>query len=195
MSRPENTFTLAIATAGTGSIVAVRGPNGAVIRHNPEGRGQDGYLIPLVQDALAEAGLVFGDLTRIGVVTGPGSFTGLRVGLAAAKGLALALGIPAVGISAFDLYRAAAGGDPVVALDTLRGDAFSAGGGLPPAVRTLDELASMPLLGNIPGARDFPPKALVQALLDLTDRADPVACPPVPYYLRAPEIRQPKTAA
>ena len=199
MSTLENTFTLAIATAGQGSTVVVRGPNGMVIRHNPEARGQDGYLIPLVQAGLAEAGVVFADLTRIGVVTGPGSFTGLRVGLAAARGLALALDIPIVGVSAFDLYRAVAGGDPIVALDTLRGDVFSAGDGLAPAVRTLEDLQSRLLVGNIASAQDFAPEVLGEALLTLTEQADPIACPPEPLYLRAPEIKtsikQPKSAA
>jgi tRNA threonylcarbamoyl adenosine modification protein YeaZ len=51
---------------------------------------------------LAEAGAGWRDLGGIGVVTGPGNFTGVRLAVAAARGLALALGVPAVGVSTFE---------------------------------------------------------------------------------------------
>lgn len=65
-------------------------------------RGHAERLFPMIEDVLAEAGIGFGDLTRVAVCTGPGSFTGLRVGVAAARGLALGCGIPAVGITRFE---------------------------------------------------------------------------------------------
>jgi len=64
------------------------------------GRGHAEALIPLVERVVAGAGLFFQDLERIAVTVGPGSFTGLRVGIAAAKGLAIACQIPVVGVSA-----------------------------------------------------------------------------------------------
>lgn len=62
-------------------------------------RGQAERLLPMCQEVCAEAGLSFDDLEAIAVTRGPGTFTGVRIGLAAAKGLALALGIPLIGVS------------------------------------------------------------------------------------------------
>ena len=65
-------------------------------------RGHAERLFPMIEEVLAEAGADFNDLTRVAVCTGPGSFTGLRVGVAAARGLALGCGIPAIGITRFE---------------------------------------------------------------------------------------------
>lgn len=65
-------------------------------------RGHDARLAGMARDALAGAGLKPVDLDRIVVATGPGSFTGVRVGVAFARGLAAALAIPAVGVSGLD---------------------------------------------------------------------------------------------
>lgn len=71
-------------------------------------RGHAEALFPLIEAALAEAGAGHGDISRIGVCTGPGSFTGIRVGVAAARGLALGLGVPSVGISRLEALAAEA---------------------------------------------------------------------------------------
>jgi tRNA threonylcarbamoyladenosine biosynthesis protein TsaB len=63
------------------------------------GKGHAERLIPMIDEVLSEAGLALKDMTRIGVTVGPGSFTGIRVGVAAARGFALSLGIPAVGVT------------------------------------------------------------------------------------------------
>src|SRR6185436_15921061 len=59
--------------------------------------GHAEWLIPMTRDAMRAAGLAFSDLQRIAVTAGPGSFTGVRAGVAAARGLALATGLPIVG--------------------------------------------------------------------------------------------------
>lgn len=64
-------------------------------------RGQAERLMPMLDGLLAQTGLCWGDLTRIGVGIGPGNFTGLRIGVSAARGLALALGKPAIGVTTF----------------------------------------------------------------------------------------------
>jgi tRNA threonylcarbamoyl adenosine modification protein YeaZ len=69
-------------------------------------------LLPLIARVMDSAGLEFAALDRIAVTTGPGSFTGLRVGIAAARGLALAAGKPAVGLSTLAAYAA-----PLIAAD------------------------------------------------------------------------------
>jgi tRNA threonylcarbamoyl adenosine modification protein YeaZ len=61
-------------------------------------RGQAERLMPLIAEVMAEAGAALGDLDALAVGTGPGNFTGLRIAVAAARGLALALGRPAIGV-------------------------------------------------------------------------------------------------
>jgi tRNA threonylcarbamoyl adenosine modification protein YeaZ len=73
-----------------------------------EGRGRPQQLLAEVDRLLADAGVAPGDLTGIVVGTGPGSFTGTRIGLAVARGLALSLEIPAAGVSTLDALTAAA---------------------------------------------------------------------------------------
>jgi tRNA threonylcarbamoyladenosine biosynthesis protein TsaB len=72
----------------------------------PMVRGHAEALMPLVARVMKASGLAFGDLDRIVVTTGPGSFTGLRVGIAAARGLGLATKIPVVGVSTLSAYAA-----------------------------------------------------------------------------------------
>jgi len=69
-------------------------------------RGQAERLIPLLEEVLAEGGAAWTDLARIGVGVGPGNFTGIRIGVSAARGLALALEIPAIGVTTFQAVRA-----------------------------------------------------------------------------------------
>jgi len=68
-------------------------------------RGQAEALMPLLERLLAQAGCVWGDLAALGVGVGPGNFTGTRISVAAARGLSLAIGVPAIGVSAFELVR------------------------------------------------------------------------------------------
>jgi tRNA threonylcarbamoyladenosine biosynthesis protein TsaB len=72
----------------------------------PMVRGHAEAVIPLLARLMGEAHLAFRDLDRVVVTTGPGSFTGLRVGISAARGIALAAGIPAVGLSTLQAYAA-----------------------------------------------------------------------------------------
>ena len=69
-------------------------------------RGHAEALLPLIARVMKTAGMAFSDLDRVVVTTGPGSFTGLRVGLSAARGFALAGKIPAVGVSTLSAYAA-----------------------------------------------------------------------------------------
>ena len=88
-------------------------------------RGHAEHLMDEMGALLADAGLAYGDLTRLAVTLGPGSFTGLRVGLATARGLALALDIPLIGAStlfalALTAKRAGHEGALAVAIDARR---------------------------------------------------------------------------
>src|SRR6201989_2956746 len=70
----------------------------------PMKRGHVEALIPFIARVMKESGLPFAALDRIAVTTGPGSFTGLRVGLSAARGIALAAGKPGVGLTTLTAY-------------------------------------------------------------------------------------------
>jgi tRNA threonylcarbamoyladenosine biosynthesis protein TsaB len=76
----------------------VDGSRTVAAMREPMMRGHQERLAPMVRDLMAQAKAPFGVLDRIGVTVGPGSFTGLRVGLAFAKGLGLALGRPCIGV-------------------------------------------------------------------------------------------------
>src|SRR6266702_8702709 len=69
-------------------------------------RGHAEALMPLIARVMKESGVPFSALDRIAATTGPGSFTGLRVGLSAARGIALAAGKPAVGLTTLTAYAA-----------------------------------------------------------------------------------------
>lgn len=69
-------------------------------------RGQAERLLPMCLEASAQAGLSFGDMDAVAVTRGPGTFTGVRIGLAAARGMALALGRPLVGITTLEITAA-----------------------------------------------------------------------------------------
>lgn len=80
---------------------ALLGPDGEILAHRHEdmAKGQAERLMPLLGALLADAGADWHDLARIGVGIGPGNFTGIRIAVAAARGLALALERPAIGIA------------------------------------------------------------------------------------------------
>jgi tRNA threonylcarbamoyladenosine biosynthesis protein TsaB len=79
----------------------------AAHRRRPMQRGHAEALMPLLMEVLAEAGIGFGDLGQIAVGVGPGSFTGIRIALAAARGIGLAAGLPVVGVDSFSAVAAA----------------------------------------------------------------------------------------
>src|SRR5262249_53352148 len=99
---------LAIDTAlGACSAAILDTEHGIVAGESlPMLRGHAEALMPLLGRVAAEANVAFRDLDRVVVTTGPGSFTGLRVGIAAARGIALSMGKPAVGLSTLSAYAA-----------------------------------------------------------------------------------------
>jgi len=140
---------LGLDTAGEqGSVGLIRGeqPLSEIVFFGALRHGE--LLLPAVDAALKLAEVERHDLELIAVSRGPGSFTGLRIGIAAAKGLARALEIPLVGVSAFEQYARLAGpweGQVWVLLTDRRGWVYFAAyhGGeqvAPPQTLPLDEL-------------------------------------------------------
>ncbi len=122
---------VAIETATETVGVAVRSDNGTRAVFTLEGRRRHvEILVPAMEHLVAQVGLAVTDLHLVAVDLGPGLFTGLRVGVAAAKGLARSLGIGVVGLSSLEiLARAAAGsghgGCVLAAVDARRGEVFA----------------------------------------------------------------------
>jgi tRNA threonylcarbamoyladenosine biosynthesis protein TsaB len=181
-------------------------------------RGHQERLAPLVEALAGEARVAFTDLDRVGVTVGPGSFTGLRVGLAFAKGLALALDIPCVGIGSLEALALSAGGHGGVtaaAIDARREQiylqVFDGGGPLcearalnmPDALSLIARCASgravrlvgsaapvlAPLVAGSAAVALIAPDPVVITRYAAEARA-PFARPG-PLYLRAPDARLP----
>ena len=134
------------------------------------------------EDFLTECSAKWSDLDAIGVVVGPGSFTGIRMGIAYAKGLGLGLNIPVVGISAFDLYMAAAP-DAFVAIDSGLGDFFVASAKHTPCTMTIEEVESEQMkCPRTVGHKPFDLKLGIDVVRKKIDcgNVEPV----VPMYLR-----------
>ncbi len=89
-------------------------------------QGQAERIFPAIAELLARNATDYADLARIAVTTGPGSFTGLRIGLSAARGLGLALDIPVIGVPSLFAISLAVAGPSAVLLDARRGEAYFA---------------------------------------------------------------------
>ena len=174
-------------------------------------QGHQERLAPLVSEVVAESKVAFRDIDRIGVTVGPGSFTGLRVGLAFAKGLGFALDVPVLGLDSLEAIVASAPreGPGLALIDARRGQAyvrrFDGARALGPSEAVTVESLSQgerPAWIAGPGfglAASIWPDAIVDdraaadpvALARLAAAADPTANPPEPVYLRAPDAKLP----
>jgi tRNA threonylcarbamoyladenosine biosynthesis protein TsaB len=123
---------VAMDTATPSTVAGVLLDDGRVVEARddpPEGsRGEHASrLLPLVERALEEAGVTWDDVERIAVGVGPGGFTGLRIGIATARALAQARGLPLVPVSS--LAALAAGAEPpgavAAVIDARRGEVFA----------------------------------------------------------------------
>ena len=131
------------------------------------------------------------DLTAIGVVVGPGSFTGIRLGIAYAKGLAMGLNIPLVPINAFELYLHDAP-DAFVAIDSGRGDFFVASPLHTPGTMTIEEVESEQM--KCPRTVGHKPFDLRAGLDIINTKLNAVnIAPAVPMYLRPSYVETNKT--
>lgn len=190
--------------------------------HEIMAQGQAEALMPMIESVMAKAGVAYTALDRIAVTVGPGSFTGVRVGLAAARGLGLAAGKPVLGVLTTEALAGAvpenereAGTLVLAAVDTKRGDLYvqmfdatltelSA-----PQVIPIADLAAHVAPGVVRVVGDaaaiaaaaLGPRALLSAAEALPDpaviaaiaaRRAPVAGGPLPVYVRPPDAAIPQ---
>lgn len=182
------------------------------------GTGHAEQLMAVIAAALDAAGKAYADLTAVAVAVGPGSFTGIRVGVSTARGLALALKIPSAGVGTLDALaeevRSSFPGRPVlVAIDARRGElygaAWDAAGTVAaaPAVMTAAEAVSLAARLHAPIIAGSAAAMMAEAAGGGFDVASTAATAdiaayarlavrqgfsgerPKPLYLRAPDAR------
>jgi tRNA threonylcarbamoyladenosine biosynthesis protein TsaB len=212
---------LALDTALEACSVALgRGERLLAHRYAECGKAHAEILMPMIEAVLGDSQLDVSAIERIGVTVGPGSFTGLRTGLAAARGLALALGRPAVGVTTCAVLAAGAPqGEPIAAaIEARRGEiyfaAFDGKGGEALSARALALGEGVKLLSERGGTWRIVgsgSQALAHALaaagvdaevianvvwpdaanmLGLITHAVPEESPPRPLYLRAVDAKR-----
>ena len=185
-------------------------------RHKFMERGQAEALAPMVQETMAHAGVRFADLARLEVTTGPGTFTGVRIGLAMARGLGVALGIPITGITSLAAIAAneTAKNLPIVVAADARAEeiyfaSFDQSGHeltAPIVVSLAGACQLMPIhsvavlgtgadlilkkLGDHPHLRsDAGDMPIAANFVRLAATMPGAANPPEPLYLRAPDVK------
>ena len=122
---PDTPLILAFDTSTAHCAVALLSGEAVLSQKIEEmGKGQAERLMPLIEETLAEGGVTFSDLDAIGVGIGPGNFTGVRISVSAARGIALGLGKPAVGLTLFDALAYGTTGQVRVTLDGRRNQIF-----------------------------------------------------------------------
>ena len=172
-------------------------------QNEPLERGQAEFLMPLIQTLMTKTGKEMADLDAVAVCTGPGSFTGVRIGLAGARAFGLALDIPVWGVTAFEAACLDQKEPCVVALDTKRDDYY---------VAFMDEKGDFKQEPSVMTAEDLrsylPFKAIGDGALNLSSKIGcSIARPrfsssvavgklafkrrsgqPVPFYLRDADV-------
>ena len=151
---------LAVDTSSPRGSLAVVGPDGVLAEARVvTAEGHSRWLLPAVSALLQGLAIGARTIDVFAVTTGPGSFTGLRVGLGSVQGLALASGRPCVGLSTLDVLAASAAGSSgtiVALIDAFRGEVFSGvydAAGRLRGERTVGALAD--LLGRVPAGSAF----------------------------------------
>ena len=211
---PSEALVLGFDTSAAHCAAALlAGEHVRVVRFEEMAKGQAERLMPMLEEMLAEAGVGWRDLAAIGVGIGPGNFTGVRIAVSAARGLALTLGIPAIGVS---VLKARAHGQPrpLAVVEDARRDAvywqsFTETGDGAPALDALVSLsgvlhtpavtgtAAAIAAAHLPGTRVLSPAMpLAEAIARIAnDRRSTPQPRPAPLYLRGADAAPPADPA
>lgn len=162
-------------------------------------RGQGERIMIMLEEVLNQGGVAWADLDAIGVGTGPGNFTGIRISVSAARGLALGLGIPAVGISGFEA-RTIGIPLPATALisaprDHVYRQDVTCSGARTPLVQPRDVAESEATQLGYTLAPEIPPSRLAENIARGAKGCWQTATlPPAPLYVRAADAAPPRDA-
>ena len=179
---------LAIDTAGPRLQLALLRDESidTIIEDMPKGQAE--RIFPAIAELLARNATSYGDLTRIAVTTGPGSFTGLRIGLSAARGLGLALGIPVIGVPTLTAISLAGPETAfTICLDARRGEAYVQsfnGAGAPE-----DEARLLPLAEVLTPTVLTDPQVPIEDLARFASTVAAEKFPPDPTYIRGADAK------
>ncbi|WP_438991139.1 tRNA (adenosine(37)-N6)-threonylcarbamoyltransferase complex dimerization subunit type 1 TsaB [Lentibacter sp.] len=174
---PSETLTLAFDTSAAHCAAALLlGEQLLGTAYEPMKRGQSERLFVFLEELLAAHGHIWQDVGKIGVGVGPGNFTGIRIAVSAARGLAMSLEIPAVGVSGFAAARLGVSADTPVALPAPQEQVYFSKVG--------DEAALIPA-AEAGAALGLPaPQELVERIARIA-AATEAAPAPAPLYIRA----------
>jgi tRNA threonylcarbamoyladenosine biosynthesis protein TsaB len=219
VSESDHNKLLAVDTAlGACSVAVLDSETVLAHRFQEMARGHAEALAPMVDEAMRHAGIAFAALGRLAVTTGPGTFTGQRVGLAFMRGLRVGLKKPLIGVTTLEAMAAATGADRAAAIhDAKRDEAYLL---LWEKHATVLAPTVMPFAAAVARIRAFGACALCGtgapaagaalghgfALTDIRQPDAPWVArlamarpmpdqPPVPLYLRAPDAKLPASAA
>lgn len=194
---PSKPLVLGFDTSG-GYCAAALLSNGQIIASLSEDmkRGQAERLMPLLEQLLSDCGAKWSDLDAIGVGVGPGNFTGIRISVSAARGLALALDIPAIGVTSFDAtsFDHAQPHIPIVIAPRDQAYALLPEGG--PELIPYDQLKQYVIPYFLPPA----PAKLAEniahiAVLRSSPNTAKDLAPATPFYIRAADAAPPRDPA
>lgn len=199
--------------ACSAAVIDTESPQPLAEAYVPMERGHAEALPPMVAEVMAASRLAFGDIDRIAVTVGPGTFTGVRIGLSFARGLGLALGVPVIGIDSLSAIAANEPANaPLLIVSEARNDevyaavlspdrklmsgpeittATNAASGLLPGTQILGTAASSVIGASgrtdlaVSSANRFP---VASAFAKLAAFALPGPMP-APIYLRAPDAK------
>ena len=162
-------------------------------------RGQAERLVVLLEEVLRQGGVAWADLNAIGVGTGPGNFTGIRISVSAARGLALGLGIPAVGVTGFEA-RTYGMPLPATALisaprDEVYRQDVNENGAQSPQIQPRGIAQSEAVKLGHALVPDISPAKLAENIACIAKRSwQNVTPPPAPLYVRAADAAPPRDA-
>jgi tRNA threonylcarbamoyladenosine biosynthesis protein TsaB len=189
---------LAFDTSAAHCAAALLFADRLILRNEPMAKGQAERLMPMLEEVLAEGGLAWADLKALAVGTGPGNFTGVRIAVAAARGLALGLGIPAVGVTRLEAVAHGLPRPLRIIEDARRGEVYvqdfgADGPGLARIARAEDVEPLACTTGSAagPGALS-PAMPIAEAIARIgAARAMTPQRRPAPFYLRGADAAPP----
>lgn len=184
-------LTLAIDTARDRLQLALVTADGSVateIRDIAKGHAE--IIFEAIATLLTRSAVTYQDLDRIGVSTGPGSFTGLRIGLSTARGLGVALDIPVIGVPTLLALSLAHSGPSEIIIDAKRNEAYRQSFSAPGKPRDHAELVDFThTLRAASRTEPDDPMIDIARLVAFAAKARPAEFPPDPTYIRAADAK------